>query len=74
MQLYSCHQILYGFPLPLDKLDELFALQKHVDRLTVMIDCIGQIRGLEDYCTGKDTSVLSAYIKIDQGNESAFPT
>jgi D-serine deaminase-like pyridoxal phosphate-dependent protein len=61
-------QILYGFPLPLDKIGDLALLQSRVERVTVMIDSVLQVRGLAKYA--KEVGGLlkfRAFIKIDQG-------
>jgi D-serine deaminase-like pyridoxal phosphate-dependent protein len=62
-------QILYGFPLPADKIGDLLTLQFRVENITVMIDCIAQVKALEEYTQTNRSppKPLQAYIKVNQG-------
>lgn len=67
-------KLLYGFPLPVDKLQDLCELERHVETLTVMVDCPDQVDALDAFLSvdGRRSSAKpwQAFIKVDQGNES----
>ncbi|KAH8915827.1 hypothetical protein BT69DRAFT_1229457 [Atractiella rhizophila] len=63
------HDMLYGFPLPLDKIADLASLQEHYKEVLVMIDDIRQVNGLAAYNDREGKKVaFKAFVKVNQGN------